>query len=333
MRERAGIIDRSDVGKLVISGKDRFTWLQGMISNDTKLLESLEAPLQACVLDATGHLLADVKLMNISGENPLKHCVFLPDDDFILMELPRVCLEKIKSVFDRFLIMEDVEILDVTDKLACLSFQGPSSSEVELSQRQFDFPACSWYPIAANHTGIGGIDLYFASEQLYERRLHLAVDGYIEISEPVQELLRVEAGIPKYGIDMDENMIALEANLGPTHISFTKGCYVGQEIIARIDSRGHTNRALTGFVILEGELPIAGARLNTISAEDGTDTKEAGWLTTVVAESPAMQGKPIALGYARHEFREPGMRLHSGEEANSTVLEVVELPFYRKSEE
>ena len=85
--------------------------------------------------------------------------------------------------------------------------------------------------------------------------------GVIKIEPEAQEILRVEAGLPKFGADMDETTIALEAGLGPTHISLTKGCYIGQEIVARIDSRGHTNRALTGFVLETGELPNAGDKI------------------------------------------------------------------------
>src|SRR5262249_12035524 len=114
VRENVGLIDRSDVGKLAIRGPDRFSWLQGMVSNDVRLLEKGATRLQACVLDATGHLLSDLTLINVTG-----------DDPFLLIDLPRTNLEKIAAIFDRFLIMEEVEIEDVTDKIACLSLQGP----------------------------------------------------------------------------------------------------------------------------------------------------------------------------------------------------------------
>src|SRR5206468_12698173 len=125
VREEIGLLDRSEVGKLAITGKDRFAWLQGMVSNDVRLLEQGQRSLQACVLDATGHLLSDLTLMNVVGADPFSGVLSLPESDFILAVLPRINLEKIVGILDRFLIMEEVEIADVTEKLACLSLQGP----------------------------------------------------------------------------------------------------------------------------------------------------------------------------------------------------------------
>src|SRR5207249_4350348 len=103
-----------------------------------------------------------------------------------------------------------------------------------------------------------------------------------------------------YGVDMDESTIPIECGLGPTHISETKGCYVGQEIIARIQSRGHTNRALTGFIIEGSDLPIKGAKILLTAGE----SREVGWITSA-CHSPSLQ-RSIALGYLRHEHRAAG---------------------------
>ena len=164
------------------------------------------------------------------------------------------------------------------------------------------------------------------TERLSRRVVGSGEAGEVEIGPEAQEILRVEDGIPKYGVDMDESTIALEAGLGPTHISFTKGCYVGQEIIARIDSRGHTNRALTGFVVESGDLPVFGDKIFGPSDDGGE--KESGRITSVIAESPAMNYAPIAMGYARHEHRTPDTVLHSRGEGREAVLRVVTLPFY-----
>jgi len=126
---------------------------------------------------------------------------------------------------------------------------------------------------------------------------------------------------------MDATVIALEAGLGPTHISLMKGCYVGQEIIARIDSRGHTNRALTGFVFPYGAVPSPGDRILPAPTDTEPVPREAGRITSVAPASPAMGGRPIALGYLRHEYRSSGTSVSVGE--NGLVAEVVELPFWR----
>ena len=256
-----------DTGTIEVRGADRFTWLQGMISNDTTLLaEGKTKRLPACLLNATGHLLSDMVLFNRSGEDP-----------HVIVEVPRMNLEKVYRILDRYLITEDVQLRKLEGE--------------EADRRRI---------------------------KLYDVGRELGKDAF--------EILRVESGIPKYGVDMDESVIALEAGLGPTHISFTKGCYVGQEIIARIDSRGHTNRALTGFVVESGDIPVFGDKIFG-TAEDGGE-KETGRITSVIAESPAMNYAPIAMGYARHEHRTPDTILHSRGEGRETVLRVVALPFY-----
>ena len=145
-----------------------------------------------------------------------------------------------------------------------------------------------------------------------------------EIDPDTADVLRVEAGLPRYGADMDETVLAPEANL-TGYISLTKGCYVGQEIVARIDARGHTNRALTGLILDGSDLPIAGAKL--FFACETEPLRETGRLTSVVDSAPAAGGSAIALGYVRHEHRVPGTRLVVGEYGQGEAI-VTELPFY-----
>src|SRR5205823_5886745 len=119
--------------------------------------------------------------------------------------------------------------------------------------------------------------------------------GAAEVTADAAETLRIEAGMPKYGVDMDEETIPLEAGLEATHVSYTKGCYVGQEIIARIQSRGHTNRALTGFLADGDVLPERGSSLTAADSDNGPDTggKPIGRITSAIL-SPGLQ-RPIAL--------------------------------------
>jgi folate-binding protein YgfZ len=335
VRTRMGLIDRSHTGKLAIRGTDRFPWLQGMVSSDVRLLENPQGVtrLPACVLDPTGHLLSDLALVKVRGSGELAASLGLAGEDFVLADLPRENVEKILTVFDRFVIMEDVEIKDVSAAVGCFSLQGPLAYALwdnapDASKDPFREMWGRFDTAAADHTGSLGFDFYFPIEQKQELGELMERAGVPEIDLETQEVMRVEAGFPKYGADMDASVLALETGLGPTHISLTKGCYVGQEIIARIDSRGHTNRALTGLIVVEGDLPVPGDRL--FFCAEGAAPRETGRLTSVVASAPAAQDRPIALGYVRHEHREPGMRLHVEGEGRKVLAEMVALPFYRR---
>jgi folate-binding protein YgfZ len=340
VREGIGLIDRSDVGKIAIYGEDRFTWLQGMVSNDVKYLsmKGLYSSFSACVLDATGHVLTDLSLVRVNhnkGQH-LAEFLNLPVSEFILAALPRENVNKIMSLWERFIIMEDVELKDVSEVVGCVSLQGKNAYNLwDMASPLAEEPVYQFwkrvYTMPADHVGtLMGFDAYFPIQEKQQIQSILNGEGYPTIGAEAQEILRVEAGIPKYGVDMDETTLAPEAGLMQTHISLTKGCYVGQEIVARIDSRGHTNRALTGLVFETGDVPASGDRI--IAREESGGTRETGRVTSVIAASPAMNGRPIALGYVRHEHRAPGSRLQV-QGANVThATQVVELPFYRRPE-
>ncbi len=326
VRERAGWWERNDVGFVAICGEDRFTWLQGMVSNDTRLLASGETGrLPICVLDATGHLLSDGVLVAVPGEHLLAAAIGRSGQDFLLAELPRENVGSVMAHLDRLLIMEDVELVDVSASVGCITFQGPQVSEL-LCKEAWDSMVASCLVMLADHSSSGGMDLYGGAVAISAMRETLGVLDLPEIGTETANLLRVEAGIPRYGVDMDATVLAPEANLG-SHISLTKGCYVGQEIVARIDARGHTNRALTGLILDGGTAAIPGAKLFFLSETE--PPRETGRITSVALSSPAAGGQAIALGYVRHEHREPATRLAVGEEVSASAT-VTELPFYRK---
>jgi aminomethyltransferase len=177
--------------------------------------------------------------------------------------------------------------------------------------------------VAADHTGEGGFDVYLRATEAAGLRDKLTASGIPIIGESAAEMLRIEAGIPRYGVDMDESNIPLECNLEATHISHTKGCYIGQEIIARIHSRGHTNRGLTGFLVEGSELPKHGDRIY-VTAD--AERREAGWLTSAV--NSATVGRPISLGYLRHEFSDGKHDLATAEGIRLTMHP---LPFVRSA--
>ena len=340
VRKSIGWWHREDLGFLAISGPDRFTWLQGMVSNDTRLLADGRAErLPVCFLDATGHLLSDGVLITVAGTHPLAAALGAQGQDLLLAELPKANVGKILTHLDRLLIMEDVELTDVSAKIGAITLQGPRAAtylERSIWTSQTKSGATFWTAIEfacrtvqADHTGSGGLDLYLGTDSRLVVEDALNSLSAWEIDSDTTETLRVEAGIPRYGLDMDESVLAPEANL-TGYISLTKGCYVGQEIVARIDARGHTNRALTGLLldVSEGaDLPASGAKLFFHS--DTEAPRETGRLTSIVAESPAADGRPIALGYVRHERRAPGTHLVIGENGLGTAT-VAELPFYTR---
>jgi len=337
VRKSIGWWHREDLGFLAISGLDRFTWLQGMVSNDTRLLANGQTErLPVCFLDATGHLLSDGVLIMVPGTHPLAAALGAKGQDLLLAELPKSTVSRILTHLDRLLIMEDVELADVSTKVRAITLQGPDvatylqraawTSRMKSGATFWTAIEFACRTVQADHTGSGGIDLYLGNESRLTVEDALNSLTAWEIDPDTVETLRVEAGIPRYGIDMDETVLAPEANL-TGYVSLTKGCYVGQEIVARIDARGHTNRALTGLILEGEELPASGSKLFFHS--DSESPRETGRLTSIILESPAVDARSIALGYVRHEHREPGTRLVVGEDGQGAAV-VAALPFYTR---
>lgn len=316
VREAAGLLDRSSRGRLLLTGGDRLTWLQGMVSNDVRPLQTGVPVVQACILNATGHLLADIAVVNRG--------------DSLLLDMARENVEKVRRLLEGYLILEDVEIADGSDTVACLSVQGPQAAEILAGAQAHHSEHRTPTLVPADHTGSGGFDLYLAAADAPALRERLVAAGAVEVGEMAEEVLRIEAGIPKYGVDMDERTIPLEANLEATHISYAKGCYVGQEIIARIHARGHTNRALTGLV-LEGatgqcsHTPLLPYARTSLYPAEGETEREIGWVTSA-AFSPVLN-RAIALAYVRHEHRAPGARLRLARADGDLLAVVTSLPF------
>jgi folate-binding protein YgfZ len=300
--EAAFYVDRSERGRLRLRGRDRQSFLQGMVSNDVAGLK----PGQGCyafLLDATGHVLADVRVL----------CV----EDHLLLDVEPGAAPTIAQLLDRYLITEDCKIEDVTGETAQALVGGRNAPAV-LAQLGVS-GAESWQEgqnaparmartlalVAATRLVPGpAFDIYVAADALPELVMELRAAGAAEITEAALDAFRVEAGVPRGGADLTEKILAPETGQGARAISTSKGCYVGQEIVARIDARGHTNRTFAGFLI-EGEtVPASGEK---ITAEDG---KEAGWITSAVL-SPTLD-RPIALGYLRHEHAAPGTPVRIG---------------------
>ena len=300
----AGVLDRSWRAVLRLTGPDRQAFLQGMVSNDILAL----APNQGCraaFLDTTGHLLADLRVWNTP-------------DALLIVTDPQVSARLLQTL-DTYLIMEDVQIADVAAEWAILSVVGDGARNAISALLSFplppDLPPMTLYA-AAYSDGAQGFVAVPAPDALPALNLWLPADaaplawetllsqGVVPVGEYAAETLRIEAGNAAWGRELTDATLLPEADL-PETISYTKGCYIGQEIIARLRARGHANRALRGILLPDtAPVPHAGATLH--APEQGPDAgREIGRITSA-ASSPRFGGRALALGYVRREFMEPG---------------------------
>jgi folate-binding protein YgfZ len=294
LRETAGLIDRSAIGKAEVEGRDRASFLQGMLSNDVKAL----APGQGCpaaFLDAHGKVMA------------LMHVYALADR--ILLELPAGLTQKTLLLLDKYLISEKASFEPMDEAWAVVSVQGPGAPAILATVVGHALDLAPHAHVEATLAGaaarvvqraefgaLPGYFLWTAPSHAGDIQAALRAAGAVPVDHDVAEILRVEAGVPAYGQDVDESVLLPETGLEQM-VSYTKGCYIGQELVARVKYRGHVNRALTGLR-LEGErVPAPGAAVVAGDREIGRITSAARSLSL---------GVPIALGYVRREHREPG---------------------------
>jgi folate-binding protein YgfZ len=300
--QECGLVDRSARGKLALTGADAKSFLQGQVSND---VESL-APGEGCYaafLTPKGKMLGDLRVLDTGEE--------------LLLDTERMTLQALFNMIHRFSIGYQVQLHKRTLQRGLLSLIGPRADEVaavsglpsvEHSNTMIEVAGI---PALAVRTDLG-IDLVIESEQTEALSAALSAAGAVPVSEQVADCVRVEHGRPRYGIDLDDSVIPQEADLNARAVSFAKGCYVGQETVARLFYRGKPNRHLRGL------------RLQALPSSGDEITREArvvGRLGTVV-ESPAYG--PIALALVRREAP-PGSDVTVGADEIGAV--VVELPF------
>jgi folate-binding protein YgfZ len=287
--------------KLLLTGADRVRFLHGMVSND---IEALTPGMgcHAAMLTTKGKLLADL--------------VVYADADALLLELDGTLRDKIKATLEKHIVMDDVEVKDVSDELPELGVYGDDAATVLGAVTGFAREALAALP---NYHFLVGSEVRVArTPELGGVGFH--VFGTIEfsaavLSEAEWEERRVEAGTPRYGVDMGEDRLPIEAGINDA-VSFTKGCYLGQEVIARATNLGHINRRLVGL-ILDGDAPAAaGAKLSAPTRP------EAGFVTSSVRSRRL--GKTIALGYVHRTLWDPGTRLTLTDGRTATVAA---LPF------
>lgn len=328
-RTAAAVLDRSARGKLVVAGADRRTYLHAMLTCDVGALQ----PGTGCYsayLTPQGRMIADMRVLELG--------------DLILLDLERSRATEVLQKLDQFVFSEDVQLGDVSDTFALVSVAGPGAAKAvsgvlsraegggvrletgeltawaEFRNARVEYAGQPAILVASTELGAGGFDLFVPSETAGTLIDALTRNGAEPLDAATATVLRVEAGRPAFGVDMDSDTIPLEAGIEGRAISFTKGCYPGQEVVVRILHRGHGRiaRRLTGLLIDGDEVPAAG---DPLRSED----RDAGRVTSA-ARSPAL-GRPIAIAMVQRDFLEPGTRLavlHGEARLNATVAP---LPF------
>lgn len=292
---------RDDRGRLRLIGRDRQAFLQGMVSNDVARLSPGEG-CYAFLLDATGHVLSDARVL----------CA----PDYLLLDMEPGMAPFVAETFDRYLIMEKCRIEDatVTLHMGQTFVGGPRAPAVlaefgvagagawtEGQNGVVDLAGYDGLVTATRLVPGPGFDFYIPAAGNADVVLlyQLELMGAVELDDATLDALRIEAGVPRFGVDMDAKTLAPETGQEARAINYKKGCYIGQEIVARIDARGHTNRTLAGFAFPSGApVPEPG------SVVVGADGKEVGRVTSA-ALSPTL-GQPVALGALRREHASPG---------------------------
>jgi folate-binding protein YgfZ len=302
--EACGLLDRSERGKLALTGTGAAEFLQGQVSNDVQGLEP-GAGCYAVFLTPKGKMLGDLRILNTGDE--------------ILLDTERSALQELFNMIRRFRVGYDVELHKRTLERSLLSLLGPGSDAVisgidlpaeEHAHRAFEVAGA---PVRAIRTDVG-LDLLVEDPgTVGDVTAALRDAGAIPVSEAAAECLRIERGRPRYGVDLDETVIPQEAGLNARAVSFTKGCYVGQETVARLHYRGKPNRTLRGLTL------SAPARLG--------DELTLGERTVGKLASVAMSPRygPIALALVRREA-ENGTVVSVGD-AGGVSATVVALPF------
>jgi tRNA-modifying protein YgfZ len=314
--ERCGLLDRSERGKLALTGAGAVEFLNGQVTNELADLVPGEGR-YAAFLTHKGKMLGDLRIL-ATGE----------DEDGapaeLLLDTERVALQELFDMIRRFKVGYDVELHKRTLERGLLSLIGPESERVagtdEADRDSTALAAEEHANTPVEIDGIAalairtdvGIDLLCDAADTERLREALLARGAQAVSELAAECVRIEHGRPRYGVDIDESTIPQEAGLNERAVSFTKGCYVGQETVARLHYKGKPNRHLRGLRL---SAPVAGG------AELRLGERTVGHVGSV-AVSPALG--PIALALVRREAA-PGETVQVGDAGASA--QVVELPF------
>ena len=324
LRNVAGVIDLSFRGRLCLTGNDRQKFLNGQVTNNVKDLAVGEG-CYAALVTAKGKMQSDLNIYCLADE--------------LLLDFEPTA-RRCHPAARKYIIADDVQVVDVASHYGLWSVQGPKADEVvlrlhlglELPAKRMSFVSVpddtlgEVYLMRQPRLGTQGFDLFVPNTALdgLAARLVAAVQavGGRVCGWQALEMARIEAGLPRFGADMDEANLPSEAGLDERAVSYTKGCYIGQEVIARLRTYGQVARALRGLRLADHlpELPVKGDKL----FKDG---KEAGFITSSLF-SPALQCN-IALGYVRREANQIGTVLFLRTAQGESPVKIVSLPFRR----
>ena len=303
-----GVYDLSGRAKVALTGGDRVRWLNGMISNNVRNLAPGHG-VYSFLLNAQGRIQGDLYAFN-RGES-------------VLVDTERTQRDKVWELFDHYIIADDVEMADISDKTSALGLTGPES-RAELERAGIPVPELAylqfadvqWMQVAVTVLRAGeeakeSWQVWIAPEHVNTLWDALLKAGAKPTGFPALNLFRIARGIPQFGQDIRDRDLPQET--GQTRaLNFTKGCYLGQEIVERIRSRGAVHRQFTAFAV-EGPLPEAGSRIQA-------DGKEVGEITSSAILPLPSGDRALALGYLRREAA--GKELHTGD----AKLAVTQIP-------
>jgi len=303
-RRQAARIDRTARGRIVVSGADRATYLHGLLTNDIVAITSGHGS-YAAYLTAQGRMITDLYVYELG--------------DLMLISLPLATKATVLAKLEQFIFTEDVTLGDVTDTFAQMAIVGPGAAAalsavlegatlealtalVEHANVRVTFGGEPAIVTRVADAGEPGFDIYVERPRAAALVAALAARGVVDLDEATAEAIRIEAGVPVFGPDMDAETIPLEAGIESRAISLTKGCYVGQEVIIRVLHRGHGRvaRRLVGLIFDGDAPPVSGVEVRAGDREIGRVTSS--------TLSPAL-GRPIALAYLQRDFLAVGTQV------------------------
>ncbi len=311
LRNGCGVYDLGYRATISLTGSDRVRWLNGMVTNNIRDLAA-DRGIYAFLLNPQGRILGDLFAYNRG--------------DSITVDTDSSQLEKILATFDHYIIMDDVEVKNLSDQVTALGITGPKAGNLlinagfavaALESLQLQF--ISWKGVDCtlvrnDDPQIAGYELWMASEKVRELWDALTAAGAAPVGSEALELHRIATGVPLYGVDIRERDLPQETEQARA-LNFNKGCYVGQEIVERIRSRGAVHRKFSGF-IADGDAQLA--RGTKIIAGE----KEVGEITSAAVIPTPHGEKTVALGYIRRESGPPGREVMLG----AVKATVVSLP-------
>lgn len=294
VRRGVGLIDRSDLGMLEVTGRDRATFLHAMLSQDIKAL----APGQG----------AAASLLDIHGKIQCFAAVWAMEDKILLVTPPGQAA-KLAEALDKHLFAEKAYMRDATGEIDLALVAGPEAPAFVSRLAGVKVPETPWAHVVGTLGGVetrlvrgdgetGEAEVWLAAPAAHAEppRSTLVGAGARPVGRTAFESLRIEAGTPVFGADADETVLLPEIPLAP-RVSYSKGCYLGQEVVVRIRDRGHVNRMLRGLVLEGPHVPARGDRVTA-------DRTEIGHVTSAVMSIGL--GRPIALAFVRRQHAEPG---------------------------